>query len=166
MRIQTIETGRLDTRARVTKSSSLVKATAAAASVFFKLLHQERAANRLHEHEQHRSLAPATTARRRVAVVHPRGFSSGLEHDAIGPAGSVKQRGFDVIGLQIREVGQNFLGLGAIGQHFENVLHADAKAANAGASAALARFHRDAFHQLHAPFSACRNTESQCRDCS
>jgi hypothetical protein len=56
-------------------------------------------------------------------------------------AAGVLQAGFDVFGLKVRQLGQNFLRGQAMGQEIKDIDHANAHAADARASAALLSAH-------------------------
>ena len=61
----------------------------------------------------------------------------------------VDQAGANVLALEVREVPENLVGGGAAGEHFEDVGHADAQAADARPAAALTRVDGDALRVAH-----------------
>jgi hypothetical protein len=64
----------------------------------------------------------------------------------VGLLGSEGKTSADILLLQIRKIGED-LGLADTGsQQIENILHSDAHAADAWATAALIRVERDAIH--------------------
>ena len=72
-----------------------------------------------------------------------------MEHGVIGLTRRIRQRCLDVIRFQIGEVLENHLVRNAVGQHPEDVGHANAQAADARTPAAFARLDCDAFEKFH-----------------
>jgi len=67
----------------------------------------------------------------------------------VGLAGGVGERGLDVIRLKVGKVAEDFLVRHTLGQHPENIRHADAKPPDTGSPAAFARLDGDAFQKFH-----------------
>ena len=67
----------------------------------------------------------------------------------VGLARGVGERGLDVVRLKVGKVAENFLVRHALGQHSEDVRHANAQSPDARPATALAGFHRDAFEEFH-----------------
>ena len=63
----------------------------------------------------------------------------------------------DVVGLEIRIISEDLLACGAGGEQVQHVLHTDAQAANARATAAHIRSHRDSFYRAHIPLRGWRH---------
>ena len=66
----------------------------------------------------------------------------------VNPTTREAQTGVNILGLQVGEISQHLVGRQAGSQEIENVGHADAHPADAGAPAALLGINRDSLLQL------------------
>jgi hypothetical protein len=67
-----------------------------------------------------------------------------MQQNVIVLGGGEFEAGTQVVGLKERVVVQDFFPAGTVGEQLQNIFHAQAITANAGTSAALAGFDRDA----------------------
>lgn len=91
--------------------------------------------------------------RAQVLIEEERGHASGLRsrigHQTALPIGRERERRPDILALQIREVGEDLVFGHSSGQIVEDVVHGDAKAADAGLATPLSRFNGDPTAIVH-----------------